>query len=86
MTTPTTIVSSPNVNGNIGSCTTNVVEQRVSRDNFFIGTWQSIATNSCTGQVETHQYWQLTSDTAVAGAGLIIAIALAAILKIMFFD
>lgn len=56
------IVVSPSVDGNIGSCTTNVTVQALSRDSFFVGSWESIATNSCNGQVVRHTYWELTGD------------------------
>ncbi len=54
----TPIVSSPNVEGNIGQCqTTTAVISCVERTNAFICQDVGYATNSCTGKVDMYQTW-----------------------------
>lgn len=53
--TTTNIVSTPNITGNIGSCTTNVKTQ-VLQGGFWSDTGYTIATNSCTGEMNQYDY------------------------------
>ena len=49
------IISTPDVTGNIGSCTTQA-EQVIVKSSLFRDTGYTIATNSCTGVVEKYDY------------------------------
>ena len=55
-------MASPNITGNIGSCTTQV-EKVTVREGVFRETGFTIATNSCTGAVDRIEY----SEIAVTG-------------------
>ena len=58
---PTTIVQSPNVEGTISSCITNVsVILGTSRPNPFVMMSTGFATNSCTGETKTFESWEFT--------------------------
>ena len=54
-----TIVASPNVKGNIGSCTTQIATVYTTRG-FWTTDVDQIATNSCTGQVTHYPTWEIT--------------------------
>lgn len=54
----TNIVSTPNITGNIGSCTTNEVKQ-ITNSGFFTDKGYTIATNSCTGEVQRLDYYSI---------------------------
>lgn len=54
------VVSTPDIAGNIGSCTTQVTRRTASRDGFFTETIEEIATNSCTGDVSSKYHWEFT--------------------------
>lgn len=62
--TTTNIVSTPNITGNVGSCTTDSVEVDSSQG-FFKIVGKNYTTNSCTGQV-------IISDTTSIGVGVCI--------------
>lgn len=47
------IISTPEITGNIGSCTSQAVQVNTGY-NFVSYTYQTIVTNSCTGQVTTY--------------------------------
>lgn len=49
------IVSTPNITGNIGSCSTSV-EKQIITSGFWNDSGYTIATNSCTGEVKTFDY------------------------------
>ncbi len=52
------VVSTPNIEGNIGSCTSNAVSVDTGY-NMLTSTYKTIVTNSCTGQVTTYDSWSL---------------------------
>lgn len=52
------VVSTPNIEGNIGSCTSQSVKVE-SGYNFLKTDYKTIVTNSCTGQVTTYDTWSL---------------------------
>lgn len=57
----TNIISTPEITGNIGSCSSNVINVLESRNGYWTENWRNITTNSCTGQVTYGQeYWQIT--------------------------
>jgi hypothetical protein len=57
----TNIVSTPEIIGNIGSCTSNAIDVLQSRNGLWTENWQTVTTNSCTGQITYGQeYWQMT--------------------------
>ena len=57
----TAIVASPEVSGNIGSCTSEQITVIKERNGFFTIDRQDIVTNSCTGQVVSYdEYWVFT--------------------------
>lgn len=58
----TNIVSTPNITGNIGSCTTNIRTVTAQRNGVWTLDKIDIATNSCTGEVERFYYWEYSFD------------------------
>lgn len=56
------VISTPEITGNIGSCTTQVIERVSSRESFWNETIESIATNSCTGEVSSTYHWGITDN------------------------
>ena len=68
------IVSTPNITGNIGSCKTESASVESGR-NLFVLYKTNITTNSCTGEVNSYQTWEL-SDIPFLGFLIIVAIAL----------
>ena len=73
--TTNNIVSTPNVTGNIGSCTNNV-EKVITRQGFFREHGYNLITNSCTGEVTRVEYL----GTGL-GWGLIVIIVFFSFLK-----
>ncbi len=57
------IVSTPNITGNIGSCTVQTQEVLFT-SGVFRDHGQTIATNSCTGEVQTYPYTALNGGSA----------------------
>lgn len=60
--TTNNIISTPNITGNVGSCSTQVATVETGRDLFTIN-FRDIATNSCTGQTTTSDYWEFSGST-----------------------
>ncbi len=52
------IVSTPEITGNIGTCTTQTVKVDTAY-NVLTREYRTIATNSCTGEVTTYDSWTL---------------------------
>ncbi len=52
------VISTPDITGNIGSCTSNSVVVDTGY-NVFAKSYETIVTNSCTGQVTTFDSWSL---------------------------
>ncbi len=50
------LISTPNITGNIGSCTTEA-QQVIINSSFWADTGYTITTNSCTGQTQQFDYW-----------------------------
>jgi len=77
---PTTnLVASPNVKGDISSCTTNLVFLNgSSRDGFWTEQNTGFATNNCTGHVQEFNSWQFTgvADGIFTLIGIVIVIAI----------
>lgn len=77
---PTTIVSSPNIQGDISSCKTEITYLNgASRNSLFTVENVGYATNNCTGQTDTFNSWTLSGFSA----GLIVIFG--TILVIGFF-
>lgn len=53
------IISTPNIEGNIGSCETKIAEVLNGRT-LWRETHTSIATNNCTGIVNTYDTWEFS--------------------------
>lgn len=66
------IISTPEITGNIGSCTTQVAHVTSKRLNWYQVETTSIATNSCTGEVTTYQAWEYTFGAFGLGIGVVI--------------
>ncbi len=54
-----TLVASPEIVGNIGSCTTNISRVTENRT-FWIENIKEIATNSCDGSIQYFHHWEFT--------------------------
>ncbi len=75
--TTTNLISTPNITGNVGSCTTQavnvVVNSTITRD-----TGYTITTNSCTGEVQKFNYDSVNGGAyagyAVGGLAIFIII------------
>lgn len=52
------VVSTPNISGNIGSCTSNSVVVDTGY-NLLRSTHRTVVTNSCTGEVTNYDSWSL---------------------------
>lgn len=73
----TNLVSTPNITGNIGSCTTQVEVITTGRKGIFIREISNIETNSCTGEVAHYPSWEFTEGAMFGGAlGFMLLIAL----------
>lgn len=73
----TPIVSSENIEGNIGQCqTTTSMIGCAERINIFICQDVGYATNSCTGQVEKFQTWSPSGISWIAITILAVAVAI----------
>jgi len=57
----TNLISTPNIEGNISSCTTNVTQVETGR-NLFIADIMTITTNNCTGLTNQYNTWKFTDD------------------------
>lgn len=55
------IISTPNITGNIGSCSTQT-EKVILRGGFWSEDGQTIATNSCTGEVKMYPYHDIAGS------------------------
>lgn len=53
------VISTPNIEGNVGSCSTKV-EKMLLQGHFWSEDGQTIATNSCTGEVTIYPYHQIS--------------------------
>lgn len=75
---PTTnLISTPNITGNISSCTTNVsVINGTYRYNLWTQQDTGFATNNCTGATQTFQTWELTgfANGMMVGSFILIGI------------
>ncbi len=56
----TNIISTPEITGNIGSCTTQKVTAVSGRDSLLTVNVVDVTTNSCTGEVTTYNYWEFS--------------------------
>jgi hypothetical protein len=79
-TTPTpnisthNIISTPNIEGNIGTCTSNKIQVSGKRNNIWTEEVTSIVTNSCTGHVDKYISWGLTEFTGFMMFSLMVVI------------
>lgn len=71
------IISTPNIEGNIGSCTTKV-EKVLLEGRFWSSNGLNIATNSCTGEVNIYPYHE------VAGGAVALVLIGVFILGVIF--
>lgn len=56
MNNPLNIISTPDITGNIGSCTSNAVSVHSGRT-FTKEYFTNIVTNSCTGEIKVYENW-----------------------------
>lgn len=61
------LISTPNIEGNVGSCTTKV-ERVLIQGGWWSNDGKQIATNSCTGHVDIYPYHE------VAGAAVVLVL------------
>jgi hypothetical protein len=66
----TNLISTPNIEGNIGSCTSNEVTYISGRDGFWTVNKTTTVTNSCTGEVNSYEYWAFSD----CGGGILAAV------------
>jgi len=73
-----TLISTPNIEGNIGSCGIETQIITLGRNGFWTFERKDITVNSCTGEmVQTNPYWEITGD---GEATIILAFIVIAIL------
>ena len=81
----TNLISTPEITGNIGQCTSNVsIINGATRENIFIVGNKSWITNSCTGVTENTYSWSFSSfavTSMVFGAILLFIV----VTKYLFF-
>lgn len=63
------VAVAPGISGNVGSCKTESISVVTDRPSWFWSNNVTIATNSCTGQVEKYQSWDF--EGAAFGAPLL---------------
>lgn len=81
------IIVGGNLEGNVGSCTTQVVSTTSARPKWWKENVVNIATNSCTGQVDKYYSWDFTPAGFFLGLPLsIVTIFLASAMAFLFFD
>jgi hypothetical protein len=61
------VVSTPNIEGNIGSCKTEVVTTITGRNSIWTLNQRDVTTNSCTGEVNNYDYWSISRE----GSGIL---------------
>ena len=66
------LVSSTGITGNVGSCKTEITTAEAGRSSLWYIETKTFATNSCTGQVDTFQSWEITQTAGLALLGGII--------------
>lgn len=71
--TTTNLISTPNIVGNIGSCTTQST-QVIENSNFVHDVGYIITTNSCTGEVTKYNYHSLNGGAFALSIGAFILI------------
>ncbi len=77
------IISTPEITGNIGSCTSQVVSTISGRESAFIESVVNVVTNSCSGEVSTYSTWHYTPTTFFGFVGgIILASFIIALIKI----
>lgn len=64
---PINIISTPDITGNIGSCTSQSITVESGRT-FFILNKSTVVTNSCTGQIEEFKTWEFAPSMQMIGA------------------
>ncbi len=76
-----TLVSSPNIEGNIGSCA-------IQSTNIPLDSWhtQTIAINSCTGKVVSQTSYFEWGGTLLVGAIILFILLIGTVLLKMIFD
>ena len=77
------VVSTPNINGNIGSCQSNTISTVSGRNSIFTENTINTITNSCTGEVKEFYSWGFTGFSFI---GFIILAVIAIIAINAFFD
>ncbi len=83
----TNLISTPDITGNIGSCTTQVTTAYSKRTSMWRAERTDIATNSCTGQVEHFVSWEYTGVAGLGFIGLfIVGIVVFFAILIAFFN
>lgn len=61
----TNLIASPNVTGNIGSCTNQAVNV-ISSNDFWTKTITTTQTNSCTGEAQKFNHWEISEMLGAA--------------------
>lgn len=66
------LISTPDITGNIGSCTTQVVTAESKRINLWKTEYTTIATNSCTGGVKEFTTYNYTFFAFFSGLAAVV--------------
>lgn len=70
----TNLISTPDITGNIGTCTSNGITYVSGRDGIFTETLTTTVTNSCTGEVKSYEHWGFTNFASGIVAFFIISL------------
>lgn len=76
------IIATPNVNGNIGSCTTQSVEVVSARPSLWWVETKEIVTNSCTGEVKEYNSW---TTSGLGDVGIFAGVSAVIVLLFVIF-
>ena len=77
----TNLISTPNINGNVGSCSTEMVTAKGTRT-VFVQEIIQVLTNSCNGEVQRINTWELTGFSLLVS--LMVAGTIALLLGMVF--
>ena len=76
------VVSTPEITGNIGSCTSQVVSAVSGRPSLWIREMTHVVTNSCTGEVTTYGSWEFCFSTLIASIMIfVVSISILSLIK-----
>lgn len=76
----TNIISTPEITGNIGSCTSQGIEVQTGY-NLLKADFKTIVTNSCTGEVSSYDSWRLADFTSISIMTIVMILIITIIAK-----